>query len=105
MDKSPVITLPDDADLRSRLERKLEEYQIRVQDHPFSLRIALDSEYKSILIEELLEHGKVATWKVCNELAKKYSYVDSIYFVNACAVINAYCRDGGKELIGGTGLN
>ena len=112
---SPVITKPEDKELLAKLERKLIEYEKRVAQTQGTMHPELayktshhyrDSLYKSSVLRELLTKGKVKTHDFSLELAKRFcESFDVDGFNNACAVVEAYCKQQSNILHGGTGLN
>ena len=109
MKKSPEIKLPDDPRIRERLEVKLAEYRGRLSrlDDGFrdpALLQSTDAGYKVAILERLLQDGVVHTWEFSRELEAKYGIVKPYNFNNAAAVIDDYCRTGGKNTSGGSGF-
>ncbi|MBI1975038.1 MAG: hypothetical protein HYS57_01605, partial [Parcubacteria group bacterium] len=104
--KSPVIVLPDDETRKQQLRDKLTQYKGRV--HPYrapELQMNMDTICKIAVLERLLCDGQVSTWDLSREMAKTYgSGFDVNAFNNACGVIEDYCKTGGQNLRGGTGL-
>ncbi len=112
---SPVINKPEDPDLVSKLERKLDEYKKRLSDslgeyqHP-ELAYMLSSSYrdslfKSLVLEELLTAGKVVTYDLSRKLFIEHAPFDVQAFQNACGVVDMYCGNTEVKLVrAGTGL-
>lgn len=102
-----VLVLPEDKVRVEQLRDKLEEYKKRLSayDHP-DLQLQLDiGYYKVIILERLLENGWVNTRDFSFELAKKHGVSFNVeFFEKACAVIDDYCKTGGQNVHGGTGL-
>lgn len=106
------IELPQDAQLRKKLEKKLEEYKwrmgaSRINDAykaPEQMESAMityyDSLYKTTLLEKILADGEVDV----QVLEKGFEKLDGGLFRNAVAVINDYCTTGGARCFDGTGL-
>ena len=102
--KSPQITLTDES-LRPILERKLEEYRLRNSAGRYKDPNAdMDAVLKAEVLERVLK-SPVDAWALSREMAQKYgnAYSPEV-FANACAVIDEYCKTGGKGIEGGTGL-
>jgi len=105
--KSPVIKLPRGLKggvVVAMLGSKLAEYRLRYDPghHP---GMQMGTVCKIAVLERLLEKKKVKTWDLSLELAEKYgSHFDEDDFNNACAVIKDYCKTGGKNVHGGTGI-
>ena len=60
---------------------------------------------KKYLLENLLEQKEITTYKVGKKLKKELKdYFSEGTFGFACAVIEDYCKTGGKNNLGGTGL-
>ncbi len=118
MTEGPKIVLPEDARLKAKLERKLEEYRGRMSkikeegDNKFKhpeLLFQINGSYrgacyKASILERLLETGEVNTWDISKELATEYGTFDVQRFNNAAGVIDDYCTTGGKNCSGGTGF-
>lgn len=108
----PRIELPQGAQLRGKLEKKLEEYKFRMgtagiddaykapEQMETSRIIYYDSLYKSTVLERLLADGAVDVVK----LEKSFKKLDAGLFRRAVSVINDYCATGGARCFGGTGL-
>ncbi len=101
-EESPVIFFPDNAERRNQLQEKLKEYENRAKH--YRSQIHVDSVYKIEVLNCLLKDGQVKTWDLARDMAKKYPDFDVEVFNKACAVIEDYCKTGGKNTHGGTGL-
>ena len=107
-EKAPEIILPEDEDIVSRLRKKLEEYQRRLNDNfpgkdPYDIiKIKKDASYKSEILKVLLEKGRVNTHEISMQIHKKDGYLDADLFDIAAGVIDNYCNRGGMDCIGGT---
>lgn len=100
--ESPVIVLPDDETRKQQLRDKLAEYKGRM--HPYRApELQMGTICKIAVLERLLADGKVVTWDLSREMAETYGF-NVNDFKNACGVIEDYCKTGGKNLHGGTGL-
>lgn len=102
--KSPVILLSHDKQRVELLKKKLEEY--RTRSNPFAPpESQMDNLMKIDVLGLLLTEGRVDTWDFSRKLAERYgtSY-DPRAYGNACAVIEDYCKTGGANTFGGTGL-
>ena len=93
------IILPNDADIKRRLEAKLEEYRGRVQPSKYK---SLDY-YKMAILERLLTEGRVSRKVLRNELDSQFDFI-GYYFQDAFGVIWAYANDRLDIIHGGTGL-
>ena len=102
--ESPVIVLPEDEARKQQLRDKLEEYKDRL--HPYRApELQMSTICKIAVVKRLLKDGRVVTWDLSRELATTYgSGFDVNDFSNACGVIEDYCKTGGQNLRGGTGL-
>lgn len=102
--ESLVIVLPDDEARKQQLRDKLVEYKDRM--HPYRVpELQMGTICKIAVLERFLRDGKVATWDLLREMVETYDSRFSINdFQNACGVIKDYCKTGGKNLHGGTGL-
>lgn len=100
--KSPVIELPKDPKRVVQLRMKLQEYRNRIDPRrPIKFQPV---RYKIEVLSRLLEGGRVETWELSRELAKKDGVFNDALFQNACGVIDDYCTTGGENCGGGTGL-
>ena len=65
----------------------------------------MDAIYKVTVLKRLLQDGQVNTYELSLEMAKVHgSSFDVDVFDNACSVIEDYCKTGGANAHGGTGL-
>ncbi len=118
-EKSPVIRLPEDKGRVEQLERKLTEYQGRLERHRKKVRVEhpywspeqincflSDTRYKIIVLSRVLKDKKVKTYNLSREIAKGEAegWFDVDAYQNACGVIDDYCLTGGQRARGGTGL-
>ena len=102
--EAPIISLPDDKARQKQLQRKLKEYQERMQPYR-APELQMENICKIAVLERLLRDGQVNTWDFSLELAKEHGSEFNPYdFSLACAVIDDYCKTGGANLSGGTGL-
>ena len=102
--ESPVIELPDDETHKQQLRDKLEEYRGRLRPYR-APELQMSTICKIAVVERLLKDGRVVTWDLSRELATTYgSGFDGNDFRSACGVIEDYCKTGGQNLRGGTGL-
>jgi len=97
-----MIILPKDKFKKEALEGKLGQYNKRLK--PFAYMLPdmarqypkyLDSLYKSIITERLLEKGVVNTFELANELLESHGFFDADRYNNAAGVIDDYCKTGG----------
>lgn len=126
--QSPTIRCPNDEALLEKLRNKRTEYVDRLKEgheytHP-GQRITLgllagnvgplDSYRKHKLLDKVLDEGEVFTWDftleafedpVLKEFDESYRPLVADRLQNACAVIDAYCKNDMSEISGGTGLN
>ncbi len=107
-DEGPVIVLPDER--REQLTTKLDEYRERLNDNPnmhpeLQLLAGSDTMYKITVLQTLLDKGRVSTFDLSREMAKKLGdHFNPQLFNEACGVMSDYCTTGGKNTTGGTGL-
>lgn len=103
--KSPVIELPKDSMRVEQLRMKLEEYRRRVFQGRWSAEELFDLYLRIVLLEKLFAEGRVNTWGFAEELCGRFGgYPPRQVFNQACAVIDDYCKTGGVNNRGGTGL-
>jgi len=98
------ILLPENKELQLKLQRKLKEYEARLQEPDASERKKIDSQNKIAVLKEVLKFKDVKT----SELEKKFkkeAWFDQERFEAAIFVIADYIKTGGKNVSGGTGLN
>lgn len=102
--ESPVIVLPKDETRKQQLRDKIMEYAGRM--HPYRApELQMDTICKIAVLERLLNDSRVNTWELSHEMANTYgSGFDANAFNRACGVIEDYCKTGGENLHGGTGL-
>lgn len=98
------ILLPENEELRLKLERKLKEYEARLQEPDASERKKIDSQNKIAVLKEVLKFKDVKTSELEKKL-KKEPWFDQERFETAIFVIADYIQTGGKNVSGGTGLN
>ena len=104
-----IIKLPKDAERVKQLQNKLEEYRKRLKnyDDPY---IQMDIISKIEILEQVLEQGQINVENIIPKIINKYKSKFDLKllgysFINACVVIDDYCQTGGKNILGGTGLN
>jgi len=111
------IVLPNDPELRVRLEAKLAGYKTRIEPErakaileginldSMIARFITGTTYKIEVLTRLLETGTVDVGALEKEISERDG---DIYvakeFKTACDVINDYCVNRGKNTVGGTGL-
>lgn len=117
MEESPKIVLPEDELGRRTLKDKLEEYRGRLEEikkqnpymHPELIRRISGRGrglgYRIDILESLLEHGELDTHQFSLELKKRDGFFDVENYNTAVAIIDDYCKTGGKNITGGTGLH
>ena len=120
-EKGVVLVLPNNPQLRARLEAKLQEYRQRLIAEEKAMGdigvapyrsperlgsvVYYDSYYKIAVLERLLNDGRVAAEPLSLELLQMQGDgFDSQMYVNAFQVIEVYVKGTGGTLIGGTGL-
>lgn len=102
--EAPIISLPNDETRREQVQKKLKEYRGRMQPYR-APELQMENICKIAVLERLLRDGQVNTWDFSRKLAEEYgSGFNSNDFSLACAVIDDYCKTGGANLRGGTGL-
>ncbi len=95
-EKITEIVVPEDSDRTARLTRKAGEYKQRGKDS--------DSLHKLSVLEEVLATGTVSVEELRGRLKEK-SWFNEDDFDRAVKVISDYCKTGGENLGGGTGLH
>ena len=95
-EKITEIVVPEDSDRTARLTRKAGEYKQRGEDS--------DSLHKLSVLEEALATGTVSVEELRGRLKEK-SWFSEDDFDRAVKVISDYCRTGGENIGGGTGLH
>ncbi|OGZ20805.1 MAG: hypothetical protein A2654_00235 [Candidatus Nealsonbacteria bacterium RIFCSPHIGHO2_01_FULL_43_31] len=102
--EAPIIVLTEDATRKKQLENKLKEYKGRMDPYR-APEMQMGTICKIAVLERLLRDGQVNVWDLSVEMAKTYgSGFGTREFNVACAVMEDYCKTGGKNLSGGTGL-
>lgn len=111
MIKSVTIFLPQKNKIRARLEKKLNEYENRVEqlkrlcphDNP---EISYNSfnGYKALLVRRLFLRGEVQSREMAEELREEFGTLDTDNYNNAVRVISDYCRTGGRNVRKGSGF-
>jgi len=103
-----VIERPDDEELLAKLQKKLEDYLIRMGEytHPeLQLLQKPDAYFKHCILKTVLESGQVEYEAVVKEISDKFPDAfekGRTYFPNAWEVIRLYAADRGKETINST---
>lgn len=101
--ESPVIFLPMDEVRKQQFRDKLTEYKGRM--HPYCApEMQMNTICKINVMERLLRDGQVNTWELSREMVETYGNIDVNEFNNACDIIDDYCKTGGANIHGGTGL-
>ncbi len=103
--ESPVLRLPDDAEMQARLRLKLDEYQKRLDPYK-APELQQSTYFKFTVLKQLLEQGQVDTYNLSLELGAKFGHrgFDKEAYNNACGVIKDYITTGGANTRRGTGL-
>ena len=112
--KSPKIELPKDPEIVQKLQSKLKEYKQRLEEKKLKMDewaapeqvfpMLVGTKYKIAVLEKVLKDGEIKTFKLSRELEEQDGQFDKHAFNNACTVIEDYCKTGGKNIRGGTGL-
>ena len=111
--EGPVIRLPRDKKRVADLQKKLAEYQRRRSDHLSRMDaykapeiwFDTDSEHKIAVLSELIKKGRIGTWALSRRLVERFGiHFDVGAYERACTVIEDYCKTGGANVRGGTGL-
>lgn len=96
------LTLPDDPVRQAQLRKKLDEYLFRLK---VPLYDYTQTTYKIAVLQRLLDDGAIEPIALAAELsADPAKHFDSAAFYSAFTVVESYCRTGGANAIGGTGL-
>ncbi|MFH1367294.1 MAG: hypothetical protein ABIH38_04925 [Patescibacteria group bacterium] len=96
------IVRPADEALLSKLQRKLEEYKGRLD--PMKPMALQSSTYcKIMVLTQVLSWGEILP-SIYREAVKDENWFSSESFRRACWLIEDYCRTGGENVDGGTGL-
>lgn len=105
MKESPVwIVLPTDETRKQQLRDKLVEYKKRMVPYR-APEMQMNTICRTTVLEQLLCDSRVNTWELSQKMAETYgSGFDVNAFNEACGVIEDYCKTGGRNLRGGTGL-
>lgn len=102
--ESPILTLPPNALLEQKLRSKLEEYRGRLHLYR-DPELQMSTICKIAVLERLLMDREVNTWELSMEMSNIYGTGFSVNdFNKACGVIDDYCKTGGQNVSGGTGL-
>ncbi len=102
--KNSLILLPKDKVIISQLEKKLEEYEKRINQYR-APELQMDPICKISILQNLLDKGFVIPSELDLEMKKNYgSGFSDTTFKNAICVIKDYIKTGGKNLRGGTGF-
>lgn len=98
------LLLPDNETRKQQLKSKLVEYKERVSLYR-APELQMGVICKITVLERLLQDGQVNTHELSREMFETYGSGFSVHaFNNACGVIDDYCKTGGKNTSGGTGL-
>lgn len=100
------IILPDNSEFKTSLEKKIKEYKKRVKklkkSDKFSnpdMAYSTIAGYKALIAQRLAWRNEVDTQSFAEELKEEYGFIDFIAYNTAAAVIDDYCRTGGKNVI------
>jgi len=107
------VTLPDVPALKQRLEKKLVEYQQRIEKYKRDYAVTsvgivvdrdgnlMDSIYKEAIVKALLVDGKVNIGKLRKQMKRDFKgYLLDDMFTNAVSVVDDYLRTGGAHTTG-----
>lgn len=98
------LLLPDNETRKKQLQIKLFEYKKRISPYR-APEMQMSTICKISVLERLLKDGQVDTEELSREMFEVYGSGFSVHaFNNACGVIDDYCKTGGKNTHGGTGL-
>ncbi|MCK9567910.1 hypothetical protein M0R72_03040 [Candidatus Pacearchaeota archaeon] len=107
------IVLPEDESIVFALKNKFVEYTQRMKVHRKE-NPKMDSEsfnksyshalYKMLVLGRLLDKKEIDTAEFSSELQKELSFFNVENYCDAVKVIDDYCKTGGKNINGGTGL-
>lgn len=97
------ILLPTTPERVDQLQKKLEEYKSRVNDSARELNSQVDARHKAFVLERLLKEKKIVVSTLMEKI-KRESWFNNEDLENALAVISDYCKTGGRNIAGGTGL-
>ena len=112
------IILPDDEALIELLTQKMQDYLSRFDENESipndrfkapeqktaAKKIIADAKYKIAIIKELLAKKKVTFKKLVSQFQEQDKEFVASELYNAFGVIDDYCKTGGKNVSGGTGL-
>lgn len=107
-EKLRAIERPEDGELLTKLQEKLEEYLVRMGKyaHPESQLLSKpDAYFKHCILKTVLESGQAEYEAVVKEISDKFPDAfekGRTYFPNAWEVIRLYAVDRGKETINNT---
>lgn len=95
-----AISLPPDHARIEQLQKKLAEYQQRVD--PFrGPELQQDAVCKAVVLGTLLERGTVRFTDLYEMVTKSHATMKKDIFVNAWCVVRDYCETGGEHVYGG----
>ena len=105
MIKPLKIILPENAQVKTKLQKKLSEYEQRVawlkkKKHAANPELSYISipGFKALITRRLYQRGEVETQKLAQEIVEEYGRLDPDEFNAAAGVIHDYCETGGKKL-------
>jgi|GEM_PF-1282556 len=100
------IVLPKDPKFTARFEKKIKEYNKRLKklkkSKSFSnpdMAYTSITGYKALISQRLALRGEIDTEVFARELKEEYGIINSIAYNTAAAVLDDYCRTGGKNVI------
>lgn len=105
MIKPLKITLPENSQVKTMLQKKLSEYEQRVTRLKKKIHIG-DPElsyisipgFKALITRRLYQRGEVETQELAREIVEEYGRLNEDEFNTAAGVINDYCKTGGKKV-------
>ena len=99
-----IIKLPNDETLKTRLQKKLEEYRGRMDPY-LAPELQQHKLFSVKILEALLKDSEVNVQKLGDEWVEIFERQFDVHaFSNAAGVINAYVTDNLTHVSGGTGL-
>ncbi|MCK9570455.1 hypothetical protein M0R72_16020 [Candidatus Pacearchaeota archaeon] len=113
METIEKIVLPEDESIVLALKKKFIEYtermKVRREEHPKMGSESFNKSYshalyKMLILGRLLDKKELDALEFSSEIEKNMGFVDAEKYSDAVGVIDDYCKTGGKNTHGGTGL-